>query len=62
MALPSMAEIKARRAEYARIDKTVKGLLLFIIPTVYLTHAYPTRSAICKDIATINERLSEAGI
>lgn len=62
MPLPTVAEIKQKRAEYARIDKTIKGLLLFVIPTVYLTHAYPDRVTICKDIRTINERLSEAGI
>jgi hypothetical protein len=60
--LPSREELRKRKEEYAPIESRMKKLFRFIIPTVYVSYIYPERKAICKDIKTINEKLSEAGI
>jgi hypothetical protein len=60
--IPSREELKQRKIEYAPVEKQMKKLFRFIIPTVYVSYIYPERKAICKDIKTINEKLSEAGI
>jgi hypothetical protein len=60
--IPSRAELKQRKVEYEPTEKMMKKLFTFIIPTAYTAYIYPERNAICKDIKTINEKLSEAGI
>lgn len=60
--IPSREELRERKKEYAPTEKMMKKLFTFIIPTVYTAYIYPDRNSICKDIKTINQRLSEAGI
>ena len=60
--IPSGKELKQRKVEYAPTEKVMKKLFTFIIPTVYVTYIYPQRNQICKDIKTINQKLTEAGI
>lgn len=60
--VPSVKELKKRKEEYAPVEKQMKKLFTFIIPTVYTAYIYPDRRSICKDIKTINQRLTEAGV
>lgn len=60
--IPSRTELKEAKEEFAPTEKVMKKLFTFIIPTVYTAYLYPERKALCKDIKTINQRLTEAGI